>query len=156
MPKYDPPQEGVSIAQEKGGKVAPAGVWVHPETGNRAITLEDPLFGSAQSQAFLQAGFQFERPAQPEEIVTLPAVAIAEHNAQSDSMKGLSARLDQLEGVAEKNKALEEEVAQLRKEKEERNMADAEVASKKAAKPEDSSDETEVSLSKQNATQLKA
>lgn len=128
--KYPDPVQGQSISPEVGGAVAPAGVWEHPGNGERAITLADPLFGTTQSQAFKRLGFVYKREAQPEEIKTLPQLAADSRKAEEAQLKGLSARLDNLEGVAEKNKSLEEEVAQLRKEKAEREKADRAKAEK--------------------------
>lgn len=120
--------------RETGGKEAPAGLWRHPESGQEAITLEDPLFGNAQSQAFLRAGYEFIRPAREGEVKSLPELHLEARDASD--VKGLSARLDKLENVAkdneelgEQNKSLAAEVEDLKKQ-----LAEKAEAEKKAAK----------------------
>jgi regulator of replication initiation timing len=107
--QYERPREGAAIAREVGGKVAPAGLWRHPQSGQEAIVQEDPLFGNAQAQAFLQTGFEYIRPAEPGEVKTLPELAADTRNEQESNVKGLAARLDLLEDANAKNaKALED------------------------------------------------
>lgn len=135
---YRQPKEGVAVDQEYSGrskhaKVKGAGWYKHPETGRRAIVQEDPLWGNTQAQAFARLGFKFEREATEDEIKTLPELAAKARENEAGNLKGLEARLEKLEGVAEDNKALEVEVKQLRAEKAEREEADR-VAAEKAAK----------------------
>lgn len=104
-----------AVATEEGG-VGKAGLYRHPESGEEAHTLSDPLFGEAQSNAFEQLGFVRVRDSRPEEVKTVVDFSLAANAGQTDSLKGLSARLDQLEGVAERNKELEAQVAKLQKE----------------------------------------
>jgi len=183
MPTYPKPQAGQAKSREEGGRAAPAGWWVHPETGNRAITLEDPLFGNAQSQAFLQAGFVFERDANPDEVQTLPQLALEQNHADRENFKGLSARMSALEGVADENAALKRRIAELEAQgnsndpatqsgndakKAAFNRVDADMqlnpgddttpgGDETSEEDENSGDDTpEKPLNKQNATELKA
>lgn len=110
---YPRPQQGQAKSREEGGRTAPAGLWEHPESGQTAITMEDPLFGNAQSQAFLQAGFKFVREVDPSEIVTLPQLALDKQAGEREQLKGLSARLSALETVADENTVLKQRIAQL-------------------------------------------
>lgn len=170
---YPRPQQGQGISREEGGAPVSAGVWEHPESGERAITLDDPLFGNAQSQAFKQVGFVFVRPADPSEIKTMPQLAIDSRAADESNMKGLSARLDKLEGVADENEVLKARVKQLEAEKTAREggaaaqaaedakqAAEEQVAQRQAGEDEGNeqkpSEVDEKPLNKQNASELKA
>lgn len=173
---YPKPQQGKAMSREVGGQVAPAGLWEHPESGQQAITLDDPLFGNAQSQAFLQAGFKFVRDVEPDEIVTLPQLALDQQANDRDALKGVMARVSQLEGVADENESLRKRVRELEAEKAARGESGGAAQSgeeaKKAAfdkvakdqgqdpapgEPKAPVDTDEVKpLSKQNATELKA
>lgn len=126
---YPQPQKGASMAREEGGKSAPAGLYRHPN-GNEAIVTEDPLFGNAQAQGFLRLGFEFVRPAEPGEIKSLPEMHMEANKAEADSLKGITARLNVLEDVADENTKLKAQVAALEAEKAERAQADAEAAEK--------------------------
>lgn len=154
MPKqYERPVEGRAISREVGGKVAPAGLWRHKESGQEAIVQDDPLFGNAQAQAFLQTGFEFVRPAEPGEVKTLPELQAEVRNESESNVKGLSARLDLLENsnaktqealdaaseenrkLAEDNAKLREDLAQAQKvaKSEDKAAAKAETADRKEA-----------------------
>jgi len=132
--KYEIPKEGAAIDTEyskgKSANVPGSGVYKHPESGQTAIVQSDPLFGNAQAQAFARLGFKFEREAREDEITSLPELAAESRKAEEGNLKGLSARLDKLEGVAEENKGLQVEIAELRAEKARRDKADAAVAEK--------------------------
>lgn len=145
---YPNPQQGQGISKEEGGPLAPAGVWEHPDSGQRAITLEDPLFGNAQSQAFKRLAFKFVRPADPDEIKTMPQLAIDSRAADENNMKGLSARLDKLENVSAENEKLAARVKELEAEKLARDQTDA------AAKKDDTSSEKPLNI--QNDTEVRA
>lgn len=153
---YPRPQQGQGISKEVGGKEAPAGVWEHPESGQRAITIEDPLFGNAQSQGFKQLGFVFLREAEPEEIKTMPQMAHDTREGDEERFKGLSARLDILQGAHDENVILREEVEQLRKEKAERESKTrlaAEKAQAAAQKKAEKADAKPASKSKEESEQ---
>lgn len=115
---YETPKEGVSMDREyskgKNAKVPGSGLYRHPESGEEAIVQSDPLWGNTQAQAFARLGFKFVREATEGEIKTLPEIAMDARREEEGNLKGLSARLDKLEGVAEDNKALTDEVAELR------------------------------------------
>ena len=144
--KYEIPEEGASMASEYSSKknrkahVPGSGVYRHPESGQEAIVQSDPLWGNTQAQAFARLGFKFVREATADEVKTLPEIAADTRRAEEGNLKGLSARLDQLEdktakseeALAEKieeNKSLANEVAELRE-----KLAAAEKAEKAAAK----------------------
>lgn len=113
--KYQTPVEGQSIASEKGGK-GKAGVYRHPETGAEAICQYDPLFGNAQANAFEKIGFKWMRDVKEGEVKTVELTATDVNRTESDTMKGLTARMNAMEGVTEQNKVLEEANAKLREE----------------------------------------
>lgn len=106
-------------APEEGGK-GKEGLYRHPEaidtaTGKPAelVALSDPLFGNSTADAAVQIGFEYVGPV-PEGYVKKLDLQTAEANSgQADSLKGLTARMNQLEGVAERNKELEAQVLQL-------------------------------------------
>jgi hypothetical protein len=130
---YERPQEGVSKTREKTSnrkyaKVAGAGLYRHPDSGQEAIVLDDPLWGNTQAQAFTRMGYEFVREAKEGEIKTLPELQRENRDATSSDVKGLMARVDALEGVKGENEDLKKELAALRAEKESREKADAEKA----------------------------
>jgi len=116
--KYETPKEGASMDREysrnKSAKVPGSGVYEHPESGQRAIVQGDPLWGNTMAQGFARLGFKFVREATEDEVKTLPELAMDARKAEEGNLKGLSARLDALETVAEDNKTLTNEVAELR------------------------------------------
>lgn len=118
---------------EEGGQ-GKAGLYRHPESGQEQITLSDPLFGEAQSNAFVQLGFVRIRDARPGEVKTVLDLTLAATATETDSLKGLSARVAQMEGVNEENKDLRAQVEKYRKEALAR--ADATNVSGHAAKTE--------------------
>lgn len=134
--QYERPREGAAIAREVGGKHAPAGLWRHPQSGQEAIVQEDPLFGNAQAQAFLQTEFEYIRPAEPGEVKTLPELQAETRSDAESAAKGLSARLDLLENsnaktqealdaASEENKKLAEDNAKLREDLAKAQKADS-------------------------------
>lgn len=158
-----------ATATEEGG-IGRAGLYRHPESGQEAHTLSDPLFGEAQSNAFEQLGFVRIRDTRPDEIKSIVDYSVAANVGQTDSLKGLSARLDQLEGVASDNKRLEAEVAKLRAEAAAKvdpndvTVQETEKARLEAEAPlkargqagDDDEEEDEKPVSQQNETELKA
>lgn len=121
--------------REEGGRDVPgAGLYRHPESGQEAIVIDDPLWGNTQAQAFSRLGFKYVRPAEEGEIKTMPELAMDQRKAEESSLKGLEARIGKLEGVQEENTKLTSEVEQLRKQLEDERQAraDAEEAAKKA------------------------
>jgi hypothetical protein len=101
-------------APEEGG-LGKAGLYRHPESGEEMHTLSDPLFGEAQSNAAVQLGFVRVRDSKPEEIKSVLDFSVANVATENESLKGLAARVNQLEGVAEENKKLTAEVEKFRK-----------------------------------------
>lgn len=109
-------------APEDGGQ-GTAGLYRHPEaidtaTGKPAemVTLSDPLFGEAQSNAAVQLGFVRVGDVPEGYVKHLDIQSATQAAGDSDSLKGLSARLAALEGVQDRNKALEAEVLRLQEE----------------------------------------
>lgn len=101
------------VGQEEGGK-GTAGLYRHPESGQEFHTLSDPLFGEAQSNAAERLGFVRIRDSKPEEIHNIGLDELTRAASGQDSLKGLNARLDNLERVQEENKRLERELEELR------------------------------------------
>lgn len=134
---YKKPQEGAAKTTEySGGKnahVEGSGLYRHPESGEEAFVLGDPLWGNTQAQAFSRLGFKFIRPLEDGDVKTLPEMAMDNKAASDADMKGLNARLAQLEADVEKKSDLEKEVAQLRAELAQKD-ADAEAAKEAQAK----------------------
>lgn len=140
MADYKTPREGASTDTEyskgKHANIPGSGVYRHPETGREVIVQDDPLYGNAQAQGFVRVGFKFVREAKPEEITTLPELAADSRKAGESDVKGLSARLDKLEEVADENKSLKAEIEELRQEKADREEADRQAAEKAKADEE--------------------
>jgi hypothetical protein len=119
--------------QETGGQ-GEAGLYEHPEAKNpdgspkQIITTYDPLFGNAQSNGVIRLGFKRVGDAPEGSIKTLPELAQDTKAAEADSLKGITARLTQLESVSDDNKKLQAQVDALLKEKADREKADAEAA----------------------------
>ena len=103
-----------AVSQEEGG-LGEAGLYRHPESGQEMITLSDPLFGEAQSNAAVRLGFVRVRDSRPDEIHNIAMDAITASQGETDSLKGVTARVNALEGVAEKNKDLERQLEEYRK-----------------------------------------
>lgn len=116
-------QERVNQSAPEEGGLGQAGLYQHPEaidqsTGKLAemVTKWDPLFGDAQSNAaerlgFVRIGDAPEGYEKPIDLAQLTRTA-----GETDNLKGLSARVSQLEGVAERNKELEAEILRLQEE----------------------------------------
>jgi hypothetical protein len=118
------------IASSKPGKTRektvgtehPAGVYQHESAkdaeGNpvQVITLEDPLYGNTQSEAFVRVGFRRVRDAKPDEIKTLPQLSFERKERTEEGDK--DARLTKVELEQERSKSarLEEELAKARAE----------------------------------------
>lgn len=95
----------------------PAGLYRHPDTGKEIITLYDPLFGDAQSEGVVRLGFVRVGDANPNDIKTIVDSSLEARHTQDTSLKGLEARMAQMEGVHADNIRLQAEVDELRKEK---------------------------------------
>ena len=115
-----------------------AGLYRHPATGEELITIADPLFGNPQADAAIRVGFEFVRPAKPEEIKSIIEVNREERVNQSEEAASDRARLDQLE------------LAELRREKAERLKAE-ELSTKVAADAEENRDKTPADESAEDA-----
>lgn len=121
---------------ERSGKrnnnVPGHGLYRHPN-GQEAIVIDDPLWGNTQAQAFSRLGFEFVRDVEPDEIVTLPEMAMNTREAEQSNLKGLTARMESLEREAAQKSELEKEVAELRAQLAEKQEAE-DVAKAKAEK----------------------
>lgn len=88
-------------AEETNSATGTAGLYRHPISGAEVITLSDPLYGDAQSEAALRVGFVRVRDTQPGEVVQINLVqevtAAKSGVGASDDMKGLLARMNALE-----------------------------------------------------------
>lgn len=102
----------------------PAGLYRHPESGQEMITLWDPLFGDAQSEAAVRVGFVRVGDA-PEGAVKSVVESILESREKDSSVAGIASRLAKLEGLAEDKKAVEAENAQLKQELERLRTSDS-------------------------------
>lgn len=102
----------------------PAGLYRHPESGQEMITLWDPLFGDAQSEAAVRVGFVRVGDA-PEGAVKSVVESILESREKDSSVSGIATRLAKLEGLAEDKKAVEAENAELKKELERLRNSDS-------------------------------
>jgi hypothetical protein len=117
------PVQGVGQMAEVAGNTGqvggnpglrPAGLYRHPQSGEEAVTFSDPLYGDAQSRAFERVGFEYIGPA-PEGYVKTLGVPSASHEkqperaqeAQAEELKGLRARLNQLEAAEATRKSQE-------------------------------------------------
>lgn len=142
--KYEIPEEGASMTTEYSSKkrrnanVPGSGVYRHPESGQEAIVQSDPLWGNTMAQGFARLGFKFVREAKAGEIKTLPEIAAEARSAEADTLKGITARLNEMDTkvstTLEENKSLTAEVEELRA-----KLAEAEAekaAAVKAAKAE--------------------
>lgn len=87
-------------AEETNSATGTAGLYRHPISGAEVITLSDPLYGDAQSEAAIRVGFVRVRDVQPEEIVQINLVQEVTNNRStglansSDDIKGLLARVN--------------------------------------------------------------
>lgn len=102
--------------EKTGGARHSAGLYRHPQTGKEAITLEDPLYGNAQSEAFVRVGFERIRDAKPEEIKNLSGLAIEARkgSARTEMSEEDRTRIDRIE-----NRQLQDENEKLKKQLEE-------------------------------------
>lgn len=113
------PKQGVAKMPEVSGNTGQVGgsstelqggVYQHPETKEEIIALTDPITGDAQARGYVRAGFVWVRDVKPGEVkeVGLPAsedfASQPERKLESDTdmLKGLRARLAQLEAAEQK------------------------------------------------------
>ena len=82
-------------AENSDNEVEGAGLYRHPN-GTELITIEDPLFGNAQSEAALRVGFEYVRPAEPGEVKSIIDVQKEQVNPVTQAQED-KARLDALE-----------------------------------------------------------
>lgn len=97
-----------------------AGLYRHPN-GEELITLYDPLYGDAQSEAAIRVGFEFVREAKPEEIKTIvtgtqsdvanQTAATVNGGVSLDDLKGIQARISAVEA---ETKAKDDEILALK------------------------------------------
>ena len=106
-----------ATAEVSAGVTGSAGLYRHPESGQEAATKFDPLYGDAQSEAFLRTGFVRvgDVPEGYAKEMVPGSVEADEREARKGAslgqVKGIEARLDAVEST---NAALEAENARLR------------------------------------------
>lgn len=83
--------------ENSSGEKAVAGLWRHPESGEEAGTLYDPLFGDVQSEAFKRLGFVRVGDLPEDYVKTVADVATAPAAGSDEELRGLRARLRVLE-----------------------------------------------------------
>jgi len=98
-------------------EVSPAGLYKHPDSGEELITKDHPLFGNAQSEGAVRAGFEYVRAVDTSEVKSIVEQVLESKVAASDDLRGLSARLRELEDTKKVNEAERNELEQLRAEK---------------------------------------
>lgn len=115
--------------EETNSKTGIAGLYRHPN-GQELITLYDPLYGDAQSEAAIRVGFEFVREVDLEKevhtIVIGSAAEVAARTAEtvngtgvsSDDLKGIQARLTAVEA---ETKAKDDEILALKQQLEAKN-----------------------------------
>lgn len=108
--------------EETNSRTGLAGLYRHPN-GQELITLYDPLYGDAQSEAAIRVGFEFVREVdyatEVKTLVTGDAADIANRTAQvvnetgatSEDLKGIQARLSAVEA---ETKAKDDEILALK------------------------------------------
>lgn len=128
--KYENPTGNApgQTQEQTQGQAPEAGVYEHPQTGRQIITMYDPLFGNAQSEAVVRLGFVRVRDAKPEEIKTLI-------DSSRDSKGNQINKISQAQEDKARLDALE--LAELRREKREREEAEAAAATEEAKKAEE-------------------
>lgn len=132
---------------KRTAKAPESGLYRHPESGQEAFVQGDPLWGNAMAQGFTRLGFVFVRDLEEGDVKTLPEMAIDNRAASDADMKGLNARLAQLEADVEKKSELEKEVAQLRAELAQKD-ADAEAVKEAQAKKDEKAAEKQAETDK--------
>lgn len=121
------------LAKSRGGQtreesdafdadVVYAGLWRHPASGEEAVTKDDPLYGNAMSQAFARMGFERvgDVPTGYVKDMGLPSVVYEKDPARkpemdAETIKGLQARLNALEGAKDADKVTEDPMLQSEK-----------------------------------------
>jgi hypothetical protein len=129
-------------------KVPGRGLYRHPN-GEEAIVIDDPLWGNTMAQGFTRLGFKFVRDVEPDEVKTLPEMAMDKTEAAAGDLKGLNARMALLEKEAEKKTELENEVAKLRAELAQKE-ADAEAVKEAQVKKDEAAAAKQVEADKKN------
>lgn len=121
------PKQGVAKMPEVSGNTGQVGgsntelqggVYRHPATKEEIIALTDPVTGDAQARGFVRAGFEWVRDVKPGDVKEV-GLNSEEYAAQperkletdADMLKGLRARLAQLEAAeAKRNEADKQEL----------------------------------------------
>lgn len=89
--------------EDTNSLTGPAGVYVHPGSGEELIVRYDPLLGNTQAEAAIRVGFVWKRDVKPDEVKELATPSLqhaADEGArtgESGAMKGVQSRLDALE-----------------------------------------------------------
>ncbi len=110
------------MAETQGDNRAtnPGGVYVHRETGEEIIAIENSKFGSPQADAFVRAGFQYKGPAPKSATEGI----LDPHAAPLTTPQGVKS-VDELKVELAAAEAREKEMARQRKEREdEAELAD--------------------------------
>lgn len=118
-----------STAEETNSQSGEAGLYRHPRSGEELVTIWDPLFGNAQSEAAVRVGFERVGDTPEGYIKTIVGTTEAEiaqktvdavlaTDDRSETLKGIQARLNQLER-SEKDK--DDEITALRAQLEAKN-----------------------------------
>lgn len=100
------------VTAEVGGK-GTAGLYEHPASGEQMATFSDPLFGEAQSNAAVQLGFVRIGDVPEGYAHYVDISELTRDQGSTDSMKGLTARMNQLETVQSDNDKLKAQIAEL-------------------------------------------
>lgn len=115
--------------EETNSKTGIAGLYRHPN-GQELITLYDPLYGDAQSEAAIRVGFEFVREVDlekevhtivigsPAEVAARTAEVVNGTGVTSDDLKGINARLNAVES---ESKAKDDEILALKAKLEAKN-----------------------------------
>jgi hypothetical protein len=121
------PRQGVGQMAEVSGNTGlvggtptrrRAGLYRHPKSGAELVTLEDPLYGDAQSRAAERTGFEYVGPA-PEGYVKVLGAPSLDHAEKPD--RAVEAQTAYNKGVEARLNALEAENARLRSQAESGN-----------------------------------
>jgi hypothetical protein len=106
-----------ATAETTDGKFAGVrgGLWRHPQSGEEAVTTDDPLYGNTMSQAFARLGFERvgDEPKGYRKEAVVPSLQ-DKNSGENEQLKGILSRLN----------ALEAENAQLRAEKSANKLPD--------------------------------
>lgn len=101
-----------ATAEKTLSKTGIAGVYRHPQSGQEAIAVWDPLTGNTQAEALMRTGFEYVRDVKDGDIKTLVEASI--QNEQDKSL--VKSNKDEVKGILARVNAMEAENAKLREE----------------------------------------